>query len=246
MPTGSTTPCRRALLRRFGFHARRPHALDRRALRPEDPRRGGAARLAGVGISRPLRAWRTKASSATSRRPRHEEYCFLHRTLNRFDGLDIALLYRGDRFRPSGPARPRMALRGRGLRAGRSAPQGRGAGRARRTPCRRSARRPPGGAPALPLLVAGASHRSWPAVSGCTTPMRAGRACGPRNVRYRSGWRMRDRILVDTLFAPPRVGDVYARRRFSCRRTTERPCRPTTARTLPRGVSRPFRPPMRR
>ena len=68
--------------------------------------------------------------------------------------------------------------------------------------------------PALPLLVAGRFAPELARRFGLHDAHARAERAGRGNVRYRSGWRMRDRILVDTLFAPPRVGDVYARRRL--------------------------------
>ncbi len=146
----------------------------------------------------------------------HEEYCFLHRTLNRFDGLDIALLYRGDRFRPLGAREGRGWLFVVGEVFVPGAPPRRVgvlvALDARHAAEALADRREEH--PALPLLVAGRFAPELARRFGLHDAHARAERAGRGNVRYRSGWRMRDRILVDTLFAPPRVGDVYARRRL--------------------------------
>lgn len=145
-----------------------------------------------------------------------EPYCYLHRTLNGFDGLDIALLYHGDRFVPleAEEGRGWLYVEGDLLPDNSLAPprriglllcrNGRYAGEAL-ADCRREH-------PGLPLIAAGRFAPEQAARYGLhDAHLRAERA-GRGNIRYRDGWRMRERILVDTALAAPRGGDVYVRR----------------------------------
>lgn len=137
-----------------------------------------------------------------------EDYCYLHRTLNRLDGLDCALLYFGDRFIP------RHAETGMGHLYVEGDMDGRRIGLL--TVCNdrflndvvRSLRKR---RPEVRLIVAGRTGRLDPAAAGLRDATAEAERAGRGNVRYRNGWRMRDRILADTAFAACR-GDVYARR----------------------------------
>lgn len=145
-----------------------------------------------------------------------EPYCYLHRTLNSFDGLDIALLYHGDRFVPV------QAEEGRGWLyiEGDLLPDG-STGVPRRigillccnarytTEALADRRREH---PGLPLIAAGRFAPEHAAPYGLHDAHSRAERAGRGNIRYRDGWRMRERILIDTAFAVPHGGDVYARR----------------------------------
>ncbi|MEG1865128.1 MAG: hypothetical protein RRY33_01725 [Alistipes sp.] len=136
------------------------------------------------------------------------EYCYLHRTLNSFDGLDLALLYFGDVFFPTATDAGRRYLYIEGvlrrdtialvlcsdthtaqwllkdLRADH---------------------------PTVKLVVAGRTSSIDLAAVGLRDPLAQAARAGRGNIRQRSGWIMRDRILVDTALCTAGA-DVYARR----------------------------------
>lgn len=137
-----------------------------------------------------------------------EDYVYLHRTLNSLDGMDFALLYRGDRFFPHYDEAGRRYLYVEGtLRRdtvgillcsdAHTAQWLVGTLREERPAARIIALGRLAGLDAAALGLHDATARA----------ARAGRG----NLRAREGWRMRDRILADTAFAVLR-GDVFVRR----------------------------------
>lgn len=72
--------------------------------------------------------------------------------------------------------------------------------------------------PGVPLLAMGRTETVAPARFGLRDALRRAERAGRGNVRSRSGWRMRDRILIDTALQVA-GGDVYARRRLFDERT---------------------------
>lgn len=150
-------------------------------------------------------------------------YSYLHRTLNSFDGMDFALLYYGDLFDPTydEPGRRYLYIEG-----------------TLRHPARRVAGRPVQPArtdtiglvlcsdtrmaawvvrdlreerPGVKLIVAGRSSSLDPAAYGLRDALERPARLGRGNVRRRTGWLMRDRILADTALRTT-AGDVFARR----------------------------------
>ncbi|WP_419510368.1 hypothetical protein [Alistipes sp.] len=150
-------------------------------------------------------------------------YSYLHRTLNSLDGMDFALLYYGDLFAPGydEPGRRYLYIEG-----------------TLRHPARRTAGRAPQPArtetiglvlcsdtrtaawvvrdlreerPGVKLIVAGRSSSLDPAAYGLRDALERPARLGRGNVRRRSGWLMRDRILADTALRTS-AGDVFARR----------------------------------
>ena len=142
-------------------------------------------------------------------------YCYLHRTLNTLDGLDLALLYYGDLFVPG-----RIETGWGYLLV-----EGELAGRPVAIVLSRQSRFVPGlleelreRQPGVPLLAMGRTETVAPARFGLRDALRRAERVGRGNVRSRSGWRMRDRILIDTALQVA-GGDVYARRRLFDERT---------------------------
>ena len=142
-------------------------------------------------------------------------YCYLHRTLNTLDGLDLALLYYGDLFVPD-----RIETGWGYLLV-----EGELAGRPVAIVLSRQSRFVPGLLEELrerrsgvPLLAMGRTETVAPARFGLRDALRRAERAGRGNVRSRSGWRMRDRILIDTALQVA-GGDVYARRRLFDERT---------------------------
>jgi hypothetical protein len=142
-------------------------------------------------------------------------YCYLHRTLNTLDGLDLALLYYGDLFVPG-----RIETGWGYLLV-----EGELAGRPVAIVLSRQSRFVPGlleelreRRPGVPLLAMGRTETVAPARFGLRDALRLAERVGRGNVRSRSGWRMRDRILIDTALQVA-GGDVYARRRLFDERT---------------------------
>lgn len=143
-------------------------------------------------------------------------YCYLHRTLNTLDGLDLALLYYGDLFVPD-----RIETGWGYLLV-----EGELAGRPVAIVLSRQSRFVPGlleelreRRPGVPLLAMGRTETVAPARFGLRDALRRAERAGRGNVRSRSGWRMRDRILIDTALQVA-GGDVYARRRLFDERTS--------------------------
>lgn len=142
-------------------------------------------------------------------------YCYLHRTLNTLDGLDLALLYYGDLFVPG-----RIETGWGYLLV-----EGELAGRPVAIVLSRQSRFVPGlleelreRQPGLPLLAMGRTETVAPVRFGLQDALRRAERAGRGNVRTRSGWRMRDRILIDTALQVA-GGDVYAHRRLFDERT---------------------------
>ncbi len=146
-----------------------------------------------------------------------DDYCYVHRTLNRFDGLDCALLYFGDRFIP------RRTESGMGhlcvIGELDDAPLGVIASCDDRfleeaIADLREER------PDVPLVVMGRTAKVRPVRVGLRPALTAAERAGRGTVRYRNGWRMRHNALVDTAFTETH-GDVYARRFLFDERTGE-------------------------
>lgn len=142
-------------------------------------------------------------------------YCYLHRTLNTLDGLDLALLYYGDLFVPG-----RIETGWGYLLV-----EGELAGRPVAIVLSRQSRFVPGlleelreRRPGVPLLAMGRTETVAPARFGLRDALQRAERAGRGNVRSRSGWRMRDRILIDKALQVA-GGDVYARRRLFDERT---------------------------
>lgn len=142
-----------------------------------------------------------------------ESYCYIHRTFNTFDGLDIALLYHGDLFFPDRVEQGRGwlyaegSLRtadGFGQRLGILACNNPRYATEALDDCR--ARHPH-----TPLVAAGRFGPAHAARHGMRDLMAGVERIGQGNVRSRDGWRMRDRLLADTVFRAT-SGAVYLRR----------------------------------
>lgn len=140
-------------------------------------------------------------------------YSYLHRTLNSLDGMDFALLYYGDMFFPHHAEAGRRYLYAEGtLRRDDGSRDTLGL-----VLCSdvrmaawvvedlREER------PGLKLLIMGRLPDGGLQKYGLhDATLRAAKA-GRGNLRSRAGWRMRDRILADTML-PTTRGDVFARR----------------------------------
>lgn len=137
-----------------------------------------------------------------------EDYCYLHRTLNGFDGLDIALLYHGDRFYPTHADEGRgwIYVEGEldGVRIGILLCSNSRYATEALQDCREAH-------PDLPLIAAGRFTAAEGARNGLRDALARAEAAGRGNIRYRDGWRMRERILTDTTLRT-QAGDVFARR----------------------------------
>ena len=148
------------------------------------------------------------------------DYSYLHRTLNSLDGMDFALLYYGDRFFPHyvEPGRRYLYVEGVLRR-----PAGRGDIRRFRTDTlglvlcseQRMVRWVVGDLrderPGAKLVVMGRlPDRGLEEYGLHDAHARAERA-GRGSVRSRAGWRMRDRIAVDTALRTS-AAEVYIRR----------------------------------
>lgn len=136
------------------------------------------------------------------------DYSYLHSTMNAFDGLDFALLYYGDLFRPLDVEQGRDYLCIEGvLRSDTLALVLSCDYRMARWAVRELRHDRPG----LRLLVAGRTPHRDAARLGLGDLLRRAERAGRGNVRYPNGsWHMRDRILADTAFEVCGA-DVYAR-----------------------------------
>ncbi|MDE6374594.1 MAG: hypothetical protein K2L09_02440 [Alistipes sp.] len=148
------------------------------------------------------------------------DYIYLHRTLNTLDGMDFALLYYGDLFFPHyvEPVRRYLYVEGTLRR-----PVGRKPGRRFRTDTlglllcgeARTIGRTIGELrdehPGTRLVVMGRLPEHELEKYGLQDALARAEQAGRGNVRSTSGWRMRDRIAVDTLLRIV-AGDVYIRR----------------------------------
>lgn len=139
------------------------------------------------------------------------DYCYLHRTLPALDGLDMALLYYGDRFFPE------RTETGSGWLLVEGELDGCPAaillcGRRSRFVSERIARLREE-EPERLVIVAGRTEGIDARAAGLGDALRRIEGRGFGNVRHRSGWRMEDRILADTAFRTE-GGGVYARRRL--------------------------------
>lgn len=135
-------------------------------------------------------------------------YCYLHRTLNTLDGLDMALLYYGDLFYPEYVEEGSECLYVEGVLRGERI--GILISRSERSSAwfvrdLREER------PEVNLLVAGRCGSVDCAAFGLHDVMARAERSGRGNVRSRGAWRMRDRILADTALRTT-AGDVFARR----------------------------------
>lgn len=135
------------------------------------------------------------------------DYTFLHETLNSLDGMDFALLYYGDRFIPLSTETARRALLVEGLLDRDSVTLILSADPRTARWLAEEARR---AHPRRRLIVAGRWEGDAARLGLRDTHAAAERA-GHGNRCLRGGWRMADRILVDTACAPRR-GQVYIRR----------------------------------
>ena len=157
------------------------------------------------------------------------DYVYLHRTLNSLDGMDFALLYHGDVFFPAYVESGRRYLYVEGVVRRMEVPgrfaQSRSAARQVRVDTlglvlctdARMLRWIVGelrdDRPGVKLLVLGRtlSPSFEPAAAGLMDTHARVEARGRGNIRTRTGWRMRDRILADTALRTT-GGDVFARR----------------------------------
>lgn len=136
------------------------------------------------------------------------EYSYLHRTLNTLDGMDLALLYYGDRFYPERVEVGRRYLYVEGELDGREV----GLALCGDTwtsewligDLREEH-------PGIPLIVLGRVGRLHAERFGLHDTSARAEKAGRGNIRASGRWIMRDRILVDTLLEAS-GGDVYARR----------------------------------
>lgn len=165
-----------------------------------------------------------------------DDYCYVHRTLNSLTGMDFALLYYGDLFFPDRIESGRNHLYVEGElhlpAAHRTAETDTPPGRRERvglllTDDTRMAawivRDLRAERPDVRLLVLGRSASVPCGRSGLRNPFARIERAGQGNVRYRSGWRLRDRILADTALHASE-GAVYARRfLFDARRVRPLP-----------------------
>lgn len=144
-----------------------------------------------------------------------EPYCYVHRTLNTLDGMDLALLYYGDLFVPGRIEAGWGYLLVEGELAGRAVAI---------ILCRQSRfvrelleelreRRPD-----VALIVMGRAETVASARYGLQDALERAERAGRGNVRSRRGWRMRDKLLIDTAYRAT-GGDAYARRRLFDERT---------------------------
>ena len=157
------------------------------------------------------------------------DYVYLHRTLNSLDGMDFALLYHGDVFFPAYVESGRRYLYVEGVVRRMEVPgrfaQSRSAARQVRVDTlglvlctdARMLRWIVGelrdDRPGVKLLVLGRTQSPSfePAAAGLMDTHARVEARGRGNIRTRTGWRMRDRILADTALRTT-GGDVFARR----------------------------------
>lgn len=137
----------------------------------------------------------------------HGDYAFLHETLNSLDGMDFALLYHGDRFMPLATRTARRSLVVEGLLDRDSVALVLSADP--RT-ARWLAEEVRLERPRHRLVVAGAWEGDARTL-GLRDAHAAAERAGHGNRYLRGGWRMQDRILVDTAYAPY-PGRVYIRR----------------------------------
>lgn len=147
-------------------------------------------------------------------------YSYLHRTLNSLDGMDFALLYYGDMFFPHyvEPGRRYLYVEG-ALRR----PVGRGRARRFRTDTlglvlcseARMVRWVVGDLrderPGARLVVMGRLPDRGLEKYGLRDAHARSERAGHGNIRSRAGWRMRDRIAVDTALRTA-AAEVYIRR----------------------------------
>lgn len=144
-----------------------------------------------------------------------EPYCYVHRTLNTLDGMDLALLYYGDQFLPGRIEAGWGYLLVEGDLAGRAVAI---------VLCRQDRfvrdlleelrERRPG----VALLVMGRVETVASARYGLRDALERAERAGRGNVRSRRGWRMRDKLLIDTAYRAT-GGDAYARRSLFDERT---------------------------
>lgn len=144
------------------------------------------------------------------------DYTYLHHTLNTLDGLDVALLYYGDRFYPDRTQSGSGWLRIDGELDGRPATLLICGRRARYLEEEIASVREL--EPQRRIIVAGSSPGVDPSRYGLRDAQQSAARSGYGNVRYRSGWRMADRILADTAWRLSN-GGVYARPRMFDLRT---------------------------
>lgn len=136
------------------------------------------------------------------------DYVYLHRTLNSLDGMDFALLYHGDRFRPLQVTPRRRTLRIEGILQRDTVtllltadPQ---TAAEQIRDCLETA-------PAQPLIVAGRLETVDPAPFGLIDRLASAARKGFGSRRRAGGWQMRDRIFTSPALGS-RAGQVYIRR----------------------------------
>ncbi len=145
------------------------------------------------------------------------DYVYLHRTLNTLDGLDFALLYHGDRFRPIRCRTGRRML----LVDGILQRPVRGGGQRCDTLTVLLAADPATAAlqlrdcleeaPRRPIIAAGRLEQTDAAAFGLTDRSARAARKGQGTRRTRNGWRMRDRIFTSPSLGS-RPATVYIRR----------------------------------
>lgn len=154
-----------------------------------------------------------------------QDYCYVHRTLNSLTGMDFALLYYGDLFFPDHIESGRSYLYVEGLLrtpSHRDAPPGRASDAASSGRiglllsddtryAAWAARELRAERPEVRLLVLGRNTSIPCERAGLRNASARAEQAGYGNIRYRSGWRMRDRILADTALHTSDAA-VYARR----------------------------------
>lgn len=156
-----------------------------------------------------------------------QDYCYVHRTLNTLDGMDFALLYYGDLFFPDyvDAGRSYLYVEGElhiptdrrslhGANAHPPQPRSERIGLLLSDDTRFAAwalRDLRDERPGTKMLVLGRSTTIDCERMGLRDATARAAKAGRGNVRYRSGWKMRDRILADTMLHTF-GGDVYARR----------------------------------
>ncbi len=136
------------------------------------------------------------------------DYSYIHRTLNRFDGLDFALLYHGDRLLPDRIEEGRNYLCIEGLLDGRPVALILTRGEDFLNELIEELR---SRTPRPTLLCAGKLPHGAARRLGLEDPLRQAERAGRGNARSRSGWWLHDRILCDKHCTPLRA-DIYARR----------------------------------
>lgn len=135
-----------------------------------------------------------------------QPYCYIHRTLNTFDGMDFALLYHGDRFLPSHTESGRGYLAVEGTLDGRPTLLLLVRGDTYLGELIEEARER---TPNVRILCAGKLSAAA-AGAGLVDALAPVQRRGRGNAYARGGWWLHDRILCDTTFTILRA-DIFAR-----------------------------------